>query len=183
MRLAAALEQVAVEARPSYSPLPPELPGSGPIGEYQTALHRGYRALAARAKHDQTASVQFNDSRLRVKSDLAEVRAVLREHPLMKPGLVGSGENEGVRFCVLNNPFRSELNWLVSCLAKLSVKEGGEEAARRLHRYLTAGANATVPANEDYGPSRAGRGQPLRPRRWRLPGPVRGRQSGLRPAR
>ena len=36
----------------------------------------------------------------------------------------------------------------MSCLAKLSVKEGGEEAARRLHRYLTAGANGTVPAYE-----------------------------------
>ena len=33
-------------------------------------------------------------------------------------------------------------------LAKLSIKEGGEEAARRLHCYLTAGASATVPATE-----------------------------------
>ena len=37
---------------------------------------------------------------------------------------------------------------MVASLAKLSVKEGGEEAARRLHRYLTAGENGTVPAYE-----------------------------------
>ena len=36
----------------------------------------------------------------------------------------------------------------MSCLAKLSVKEGGEEAARRLQRYLSAGANRTLPAFE-----------------------------------
>ena len=36
----------------------------------------------------------------------------------------------------------------MSCLAKLSVKEGGEEAARRLHRFLSAGANESVPAHE-----------------------------------
>ena len=66
----------------------------------------------------------------------------------MKPGLDGSGRDEGIRFGVLNRRFRLDLNWLVSCLAKLSVKEGGEEAARRLHRYLTAGANANVPAYE-----------------------------------
>ena len=48
-RLAAALEQVAAEAEPSYSPPPPLIPGPRPIGEYWSALHRGYRALAARA--------------------------------------------------------------------------------------------------------------------------------------
>ena len=33
-------------------------------------------------------------------------------------------------------------------LAKLSVKEGGADAAQRLHRYLTAGAKASIPAHE-----------------------------------
>ena len=36
----------------------------------------------------------------------------------------------------------------MASLARLSVKEGGEEAARRLHCNLTAGANETVPAFE-----------------------------------
>ena len=120
----------------------------GPIGKYGSILHRGYRSLAARAKHDPAALRQFKKSHLWVETDPAEARAILREHPLMKPGLDGSGRDEGIRFGVLNRRSRLDLNWLVSCLAKLSVKEGGEEAARRLHRYLTAGANANVPAYE-----------------------------------
>ena len=147
-RLAAALEYVAAEARPSYSPLPPEIRGPGRIDEYWTVLHRGYRALAVRAKHDPTASVQFVDSYLQVNADPLEAMAILREHPLMTPGLEGSGKNEGLRVSVLSRQGRLDLTGLVSSLAKLSVKEGGEEAARRLHRYLTAGANATVPASE-----------------------------------
>jgi len=39
-----------------------------------------------------------------------------------------------VGFRVLVSGFHADLKWLVSNLAKLSVKEGGEEAALRLHR-------------------------------------------------
>ena len=147
-RLGDALEAVAANARPSYSPLPPETMRSGPIDEYWSALHRGYRDLAARAKHDPAAARQFKDSPLWVKKDPAAARAILREHPLIKSGLVGSGKDEAVGFRILNRAFRSDLTWLVSCLAKLSMKEGGEAAARRLHCYLTAAANASVPAHE-----------------------------------
>ena len=147
-RLAAALEQVAAEARPSYSPPPPSIPGLRPIGEYSSALHRGYRALAARAKYDPKASIQFKASHLWVDGVPVEAMAILREHPFIKPGLEGSGENERLRVSMLNTMGSSSLESLVSCLAKLSIKEGGEEAARRLHRYLTAGANGTVPAYE-----------------------------------
>ena len=147
-RLAVALETVAANARPSYSPLSPETMLFGPIDDYWSALHRGYRALAERAKHDPAEARQFKESHLWVETDPAEARDILREHPLMKPGLVGSGKGEGVGFRILNSYHRSELTWLVSCLAKLSVKEGGEEAAGRLHRYLTAGANASIPAHE-----------------------------------
>ena len=147
-RLAAALEQVSAEAEPSFSPPPPVKLGIRPFGEYRSALHRGYRDLAARAKYDPAAAIQFEESHLWVRAYPAEAVAILREHPLMKPGLEGSGKNEGVRFGALNNRSRSDLKWLVSCLAKLSIKEGGEEAARRLQRYLTAGANGTLPAYE-----------------------------------
>ena len=147
-RLAAALEQVAAEARPSYSPLPPETLGVGPIDEHWSALHRGYRALAARAKHDPTAAIQFKESHLWVEEDPDEAMAILREHPLMNPGLKGSGKKEAVRFRIFNGGFHSDLKTFVSRLAKLSVKEGGREAAQRLHRYLTAGANGTIPAHE-----------------------------------
>ena len=147
-RLADALETVAENARPSYSPLPPETMRSGPSYDYLSTLHRGYRTLAARAKHDPVASRQFNESHLWIDTDPIETRSILREHPLMKSGLEGSGQNEGIRFRILNSDSRLDLRWLVSCLAKLSVKEGGEESARRLHRFLSAGANESVPAHE-----------------------------------
>ena len=135
-RLAAALEQVAAEAEPSYSPLPPGMPRRGPIDEYWTALHRGYRALAARAKHDPTAAVQFRESHVWVRAEPVEAMAILRDHPLMAPGLEGSGKNEGVRFSIVGRMFRADLRGLVSALARLSIKEGGAEAARRLFRSL-----------------------------------------------
>ena len=147
-RLSVALEAVAANARPSYSPLPPEMMRSGPTGERWAALHRGYWALAARAKRDPIAMSQFDKSHLWLDTDPVEARAILREHPLIQPGLVGSGKDEGVRFRLLNGEHRSDLKFLVTSLAKLSVKEGGEEAARRLHRYLTAGASAGIPAHE-----------------------------------
>ena len=73
---------------------------------------------------------------------------ILREHPLVKSGVKVSGESEGFGLWLLNR--RVHLGWksLVLSLAKLSVKEGGQEAARRLHRFLTALANGTVPAHE-----------------------------------
>ena len=147
-RLARALEDVAANARPSYSPLPPEIMRSGPHDEYWHALHRGYRALAARAKHDARAAEQFNESHLRLDSDPLEAMAILRQHPLVEPALTGTGANQGVEFRILNKHLQSDLSFVVSCLAKLSVKEGGAEAAGRLHRYLVAAKNRCVPAKE-----------------------------------
>ena len=147
-RLGTAMEDVAANATPQYSPIPPMPTGIRPIGEYDSALRLGYRNLAARAKEDRTAWKQFNESHLWVRSDPAEARAILREHALLKPWLVNSGRDEAVDVSTLNGSGRRELTWLVNCLAKLSVKEGGEEAARRLHRYLTHSANACIPADE-----------------------------------
>ena len=147
-RLGAALEDVAANATPRYSPMPPMPTGIRPIGEYDSALRLGYRHLAARAKHERTAWKQFNDSHLWVRTDPAEARGILREHALMKPWLVGSGKDDAVEIRILNQTRRAELTWLVNCLAKLSVKEGGEGAARRLHEFLTVAANARIPADE-----------------------------------
>ena len=83
-----------------------------------------------------------------VETDPAEAMNILREHPLMKSGLKGSGKNEEFGFRLLNKRVGLGLKSLVLSLAKLSVKEGGEEAARRLHRFMTALANGAVPAHE-----------------------------------
>ena len=147
-RLASALEEVAAEAQHSYYPLPAETSGYRSSDERLSALRRGYGALAARAKHDPIASIQFKESYLRISSEPVDAVAILRKHPLMKPGLEGSARNESVGFRVLGKSFSSNLSGLVKRIAKLSVKEGDEEAARCLHRYLAAGANGAVPAHD-----------------------------------
>ena len=81
-RLAAALEDVAAQARPSF-PFSPEVPHYGPLDEYWSSIRRQYRDLAARAKHDPAAAKLFAESHLWLKSDPLEARAILREHPLL----------------------------------------------------------------------------------------------------
>ena len=66
----------------------------------------------------------------------------------MEPWLVASGGDEAIVVRFLNGGYGSNLTWLVRSLAKLSVKEGGEGAARRLHRFLTVVTDACVPADE-----------------------------------
>ena len=147
-RLGSTLERIVANARPSYSPMPPMPAGIRPIGEIDAVLWHGYRRLAARAKHDPTAWRQFHKSHLWVEGDPAEARAILREHPQINGGIFGSGKDEAVNIRILNRTRQAELTWLVKCLAKLSVKEGGEGAARRLHAFLTVAAGARIPANE-----------------------------------
>ena len=147
-RLAAALEDVAVQARPSYS-FTPETPHYGPLDEYWPNIHRQYRDLAACAKHDPVAAKTFAESHLWLKSDPVAARAILREHPLLRPGLIGSGKREGVGFILSTRDwFHIELKSLVAHLAKRAMQDSGEQAAQLLHRYLTAGADANLPAYE-----------------------------------
>ena len=147
-RLAAALEDVAAQARPAF-PFSPETPHYGPLDEYWPSIHRQYRDLAARAKHDPAAAKSFAESHLWLKADPVEARAILREHPLLRPGLIGSGKREGVGFMLAKRDwFHVELKSLVAHLAKCAMKDSGEQAAQLLHRYLTTGAEANLPAYE-----------------------------------
>ncbi len=147
-RLAAALEDVVAQARPAF-PFSPETPHCGPLDEYWPNINQQYRDLAARAKHDPAAAQLFAESPLWLKSDPIEARAILREHPLLRPGLIGSGKREGVGFTLAKRDwFHVELKSLVSHLAKRAMEDSGEQAAQLLHRYLTAGAEADLPAYE-----------------------------------
>ncbi len=147
-RLAAALKDIAAQARPAF-PFSPETPHYGPLDEYWPSINQQYRELAARAKHDPTAAKLFAESHLWLKSDPIEARAILREHPLLRPGLIGSGKREGVGFMLSTcDWFHVELKSLVSHLAKRTMRDSGEQAAQLLHRYLTAGADANLPAYE-----------------------------------
>ena len=147
-RLAAALEDVVEQARPAF-PFSPETPHYGSLDEYWPSINQQYRDLAARAKHDPAAAQRFAESPLWLKSDPVEARSILREHPLLRPGLIGSGKREGVGFILAKRDwFHVDLKSLVSHLAKRAMKDSGEQAAQLLHRYLTAGAEANLPAYE-----------------------------------
>ena len=147
-RLAAALENVAAQARPSF-PFAPETPHYGPLDEYWPNINQQYQALAARAKHDPAAAKLFAESPLWLKSYPVEARAILREHPLLRPGLIGSGKLEGIGFILFTRDwFHVDLKSLVAHLAKRAMQDSGEQAAQLLHRYLTAGAEANLPAYE-----------------------------------
>ena len=68
---------------------------------------------------------------------------------MLRPGLIGSGKREGVGFILSTHDwFHVELKSLVSHLAKRAMQDSGEQAAKLLHRYLTAGADANLPAYE-----------------------------------
>ena len=147
-RLAAALEDVAAQARPAF-PFSPETPHYGPLDEYWPSINQQYRDLAGRAKHDPDAAQLFAKSHLWLKSDPIAARAILREHPLLRPGLIGAGKRTGVGFILPTHDwFHVELKSLIAHLAKRTMKDSGEQAAHLLHRYLTAGAEANLPAYE-----------------------------------
>ncbi len=147
-RLATELEDVAAQARPAF-PFSPETSHYGPLDEYWPSIHRQYRDLAARAKYDPAAAKLFAESHLWLKSDPAEAKAILREHPLLRSGLIGAGKREGVGFILPTHDwFHVDLKSLVSHQAKRAMKDSGEQAAQLLHRYLTTGAEANLPAYE-----------------------------------
>ena len=147
-RLATALEDVVAQARPAF-PFSPEIPHYGPLDEYWSSINQQYRELAARAKHDPAAAQLFAESPLWLKSDPVEARAILREHPLLRPGLIGLSKREGVGFILPTcDWFHVDLKSLVSHLAKRAMEDSGEQAAQLLHRYLTAGEEANLPAYE-----------------------------------
>ena len=59
---------------------------------------RQYRDLARAARHEETAAKLFAESSLRLKADPQDARSVLREHPLLGPGLTDCGGVEAVGF-------------------------------------------------------------------------------------
>ena len=68
---------------------------------------------------------------------------------MLRPGLIGLGKREGVGFILSTHDwFYVDLKSLVSHMAKRAMKDSTEQAAQLLHRYLTAGEDANLPASE-----------------------------------
>ena len=148
-RLGAALEKIAAHTRPSgFSPVTAHLPNPGPIDLYDREVHRQYRELAARARHDQRASELFDESFLWLDSVPPDITAILRAHPLLNGVWSRSDVCGGFHWQRLHGGGHVDLRFLVANLAKASVKLGGERVATMLHRYLVAGEHGRLPAHE-----------------------------------
>ena len=148
-RLGAALDQVAARTRPRGVSFHTEhLPNPGPIRLYEKEVNRQYRQLAARARHDQQASELFDRSFLWLDSVPPDVIAILREHPLLYRLWSGSGSHDGFHWQGLLSGGHVDLKFLVSNLAKSSVKLSGKRVATMLHRFLIAGEHTRLHAHE-----------------------------------
>lgn len=147
-RFGGALEKVAAGAWLWNFP-PPVLPAPiVPIEVYREAYDRAYRTLAERARHDPEAAAQFAMSSLTVDHDPAEAMTIVREHPVVKSAPGVSDGNLTIRFRLANRLLFTDLKTVVLNLVKLSFQCGGQDAALRMHRYLTAIADGRVPAHE-----------------------------------
>ena len=107
-----------------------------------------YRSLAVRAQHDPDAEVAFEESYLWLDDDPAEVKAVLREHPVIRQALGRSGHDEATQFLKPYGQFRVELETLALSLTKLAFKTDAKNAGETLHRFLTLGEARDLKAYE-----------------------------------
>lgn len=147
-RLGAALEQIAAETRPNFSFCPAFLPHLGSIELYDKELHRQYRLLAARARHNQRASELFDRSFLWINSIPPDTISILREHPLLRSVWADSGARDSFHFRCLADSGHVDLESLVGRLAKSSVRFGGTRVATLLNHFLFAGEHERLPARE-----------------------------------
>ena len=107
-----------------------------------------FRELAARARNDQHASELFDQSFLWLDVVPPDVVDILREHPVLYRSLSESDSRDGFHWQRLRGGGHVDLEFLVSNLAKSSVKLGGERVATMFHRFLIAGEDARLPAHE-----------------------------------
>ena len=142
------LARIAYNADPCF--FPQNVPPPWGATEDQISEHekRQYRDLACAARHDETAAKRFAKSSLRLKADPQNARSVLREHPLLRPGLTDCAGVESIGFPVLIRWIPVTLDRLITNLAKVAVRDGGESAARCLHNFLVAADGAGVPGYE-----------------------------------
>ena len=137
-RLAASLTALA----PKVSPRVPheEVDVLGQVQGYTRMVsYDEYRALAMRARDDPDAEVAFEESYLWFDDDPAEVKAVLREHPVIRQALGQSDQDQSILFV---GPYRLgavKLKTLALSLTKLAIKTDGRNASQVLHRFLTLG--------------------------------------------
>ena len=145
--LAASLMALAQKVRPRvpYE----EVDVFGQVQGYSAMVsYDEYRALAMRAQHDPDAEVSFEESHLQFNDDPAEVKAVLREHPVIREALGQSDQGQAIQFVKPYGSLLVELKTLALSLTKLAIKTDGRNAAQTLHKFLTLGEARELKAYE-----------------------------------
>ena len=146
-RLAASLMALAQVVRPMVPNEEVDVLGQAQ-GYTATVSNDEYRALAMRAHGDPDVEAAFEESHLWYEGDPAEVKAVLREHPVIRQALGQSDQDEAIHFV---HPYGSgavELKTLALSLTKLAIKTDGRNASQVLHRFLTLGEARKLKAYE-----------------------------------
>ena len=168
------------EAEPSYSPLPPGMPRHGPIDEYWTALHRGYRALAARGE-------TRSDSR----GPVQRVARVGQSGARRSDGHPARSSADGAGAGGLGQERRGALQ---HCRQDVSrglegARVGSRQALHQGRRRRGCSAPAPLPDRRGkcdrpgkrvYGPSWVGRERALQSWHGGLSGPIPRRHGGVR---
>ena len=144
-RLGANLEETVAKAR--HTRVPFWFLSSGRIANFDRAALRHYRDMAALANTDPYAAKLFDESRLWLDALPEGVLEVLLEHPVLGQAYSGNSRHE-FRFLRSLGRSPSDAKFLVTHLAKLSARVGGEYAATLLHRFLAAGNHTRLHAHE-----------------------------------
>ena len=143
-RLATALEALAATVEFSFS-----LDG-GPRRRFRLDEVRSLKAGGSRldALRDAVISGAIHYSTVRFASDQVEVRAILRDHPVLRRVLKGTGEDELLSILTPLGATFVSCTQLVERLVRLSAASSGAEAARPLHRFLADGESRRLEARE-----------------------------------
>ena len=135
-RLGASLETVAAGSEYSL-----ELEG----GRSSNLTREDLRAVHDSASGHTAISVSVSGKLI---SRLTEQHTVLRDHPVLRRALRGTGDNEGLMFLNPGGECWESTRDLAFHLVRVSAKSTGQNAARLLHRYLTDGESRQLEARE-----------------------------------
>lgn len=114
---------------------------------YRREQHRQYREMAKLARTDSYAAKLFEESRLWLDALPDGVLDLLLEHPVIEHAW-SLGSREAFHLVHVLGGGHVDVKFLITNLAKLSVKVGGKHAATMLHRFLVAGEGVRLHAHE-----------------------------------
>ena len=144
-RFGEALENTAATARPNRVPF--RTYGLIDMDLYRREQHRRYRGMAELARTDSYAAKLFEESHLWLDALPDGVLDLLLEHPVIEHAW-SRGSREAFHFVQVLGGGHADVKFLITNLAKLSVKVGGKRAATMLHRFLVAGEGVRLHAHE-----------------------------------